>query len=214
MIDAFEGRDIAVADVFDAYLHAEFLSEKRVILKLRGVFADIMCQVNSEYIGHIVHEVDRKGRQVKTLYIRVLRALYGCLKLALLWYKLYSSTLVKLGFEIHLYDKCFANKMINGKQYTIVFYIDDNKISHADENAVTNIIETLSSYFGELTESRGNNHDNLGMYIELKNRKVHVGMKDQMLEAIEWGGNQKGWMPPTPANADLFSVDEQAVSLN
>ena len=132
MIDAYGGRDVVVADAPGAYLHTEFPPEKRVILKLRGVFVDIMCQVNSEYNGHIVYEVDKRGCQVKTLYVHVLRALYGCLESALMWYELYSSILVELGFEINSYDKCVANKIINGKQCTIIFYIDDNKISHID----------------------------------------------------------------------------------
>ena len=69
MIDAYEGIDIAVADVSGAYLHAEFPAGKRVILKLRGTFVDIMCEVNAEFNEHIVYEVDEKGRQVKTLYV-------------------------------------------------------------------------------------------------------------------------------------------------
>ena len=78
-----------------------------------------------------------------------------------------------------------ANKVINGKQFTIVFYVDDNKISHIDANVMTSIIKTLSDYFGDLTVSRGNKHDYLGMNVELKDGKVHRGMKDQILEAIE-----------------------------
>ena len=31
--------------------------------------------------------------------------------------------------QINPYDRCVANKMINGSQCTIVFYVDDNKIS-------------------------------------------------------------------------------------
>ena len=54
MFDAFENRDVAVADVPRAYLYAEFPAEKRVILKLCGTFVNIMCQVNSEYNDHIV----------------------------------------------------------------------------------------------------------------------------------------------------------------
>lgn len=49
---------------------------------------------------------------------------------ALLWYELYSMVLEDMGFELNPYDKCVANKTINGKQCTIAFYVDDNKISH------------------------------------------------------------------------------------
>ena len=115
MIDAYEYRDVAVVDVPGAYLHAAFPEDKKVVLKLSGVFVDIMCGVNPEYTQHIVYETSKKGRKFKCLYVKVLRALYGCLESALLWYQLYSSTLEKLGFVINPYDRCVANKLINGK---------------------------------------------------------------------------------------------------
>ena len=46
LIDTKEGRDIAVTDIPGAYLQAIFPPEKRVILKLNGIFVDIMRLVN------------------------------------------------------------------------------------------------------------------------------------------------------------------------
>ena len=99
VIDAWEDRDIAVADIPGAYLHAEFPTDKRVILKMKGVFVDIMVDVNPDFKQHIVYERNRKGKEIKCLYVRVLRALYECLESALLWYDLYSTTLKGMGFE-------------------------------------------------------------------------------------------------------------------
>ena len=82
-----------------------------------------------------------------------------------------------MGFKINNYDKCVANKIIDGKQCTIVFYIEDNKISSVNPQVVSNIIYELSNYFGKLTVSRGMKHDYLGMDIEIKNRLVHIGME-------------------------------------
>ena len=49
VIDAYEGRDVAIADVPGAYLHDEFPQSKNVILRMRDVFVDIMCDINKEY---------------------------------------------------------------------------------------------------------------------------------------------------------------------
>ena len=49
VIDAHEGRDIAIADVPGAYLHAEFQESKNVILRMTDIFVDIMYEVNKEY---------------------------------------------------------------------------------------------------------------------------------------------------------------------
>ena len=75
--------------------------------------------------------------------------------------------------------------MINDKQCTIVFYVDDNKISHVDKIAFTEVLKEMSGNFGDLTVSRGSKHDFVGMDIEIKNKMVHISMKGQVEEAIE-----------------------------
>mmetsp|Transcript_17995 Transcript_17995/g.23319 ORF Transcript_17995/g.23319 Transcript_17995/m.23319 type:complete len:119 (+) Transcript_17995:695-1051(+) len=70
----------------------------------------------------------------------LLRALYGCIESALLWYKLYVETLRGMGFQVNPYDRCVANKIIKGKPYTICWYVDDNKVSHEDGEVVTWIL--------------------------------------------------------------------------
>jgi len=42
-----------------------------------------------------------------------------------------------MGFEINPYDSCIANKIIDKKQCTIAWYVDDMKISHANQDVVT-----------------------------------------------------------------------------
>lgn len=51
-----------------------------------------------------------------------------------------------MGFKINPYEKCIANKMINGKQCTIAWYVDHNKVSHEDPNVVTEIINEIETY--------------------------------------------------------------------
>ena len=138
IIDAYEGRTVGIFDVPGAYLHAEIPKGKTVLMKLRGEFVDIMCKVNPKYTEYTHME---NGKRV--LYLRVLRAIYGCIESALLWYELFSSTLVNMGFIINPYDKCIANKIINGKQCTIAWYVDDVKVSHMEEKVVNEIIESI-----------------------------------------------------------------------
>ena len=44
---------------------------------------------------------------------------------ALLWYRLFSSDLMAIGFEINPYDPCVMNRIMEGKQHTVKFHIDD-----------------------------------------------------------------------------------------
>ena len=84
---------------------------------------------------------------VPVLYVQLMNALYGTLKAALLFYKKLVNDLKSIGFIINPYDFCVANKFINGKQMTIIWHVDDLKISHVDGNEITKIIEWLKSKY-------------------------------------------------------------------
>ena len=124
-VDAMEEQEVGTADVPGAYLQADM--DDHVILKMTGRSVDALCQTNKSY-----KEFVRTERGKKVIYLRLKKALYGCIKSAMLWYNLFTENLTEMGFEINPYDTCVANKMINGKQYTIVWYVDDLKVSHVE----------------------------------------------------------------------------------
>ena len=85
-------------------------------------------------------------------------ALYGTLKAALLFWKKLTASLKLRGFVINPYDWCIANKDIDGKQCTIVWHVDDLKISHVNSRVVDEIITSLNAEYGkvgEMTVRRG-----------------------------------------------------------
>ena len=53
------------------------------------------------------------------------------------------------GFERNPYNFCVVNKVVNGKQFTVVWYVDDLKLSHVDSSAVDSMIETVKQEFGK-----------------------------------------------------------------
>ena len=66
-------------------------------------------------------------------------------------------------------DSCTFNKMIMGSQLTIVFHVDDCKISHLKESVIEGLLEKLSNRFGNetpLSVTRGAAHDYLGLTID------------------------------------------------
>ena len=84
-------------------------------LKLKGTFMDIMCNINLEHKNNVRYE-----KLQKVLYMLVFCAIYGCIELALQWYKLYLEKLTEKGLKLNLYEICVANKLVNGKQYDLV----------------------------------------------------------------------------------------------
>jgi len=107
---AFEKRDVAVFDVPGAYLQADLPDVKFALLKFEGQFVDIMAEVNPDFASSVRYE---RGRKV--LYCRILKAPYGMIESALLWYTLYADVLKQQGFKLNKVDKCVANKVVNGK---------------------------------------------------------------------------------------------------
>jgi hypothetical protein len=116
------------------------------------------------------------------LYVELLKALYGTLRAALLFWKLLSSKLILWGFTINPYDWCVANKMIDGKQCTVLWHVDDLKISHVSEDVNTDVIKRINDEFGKeapITITRGKVHNYLGMTLDYSEKgKVKIKMLD------------------------------------
>ena len=83
-----------------------------------------------------------------------------------------------MGFKLSPYDPCVANKIINGSQSTICWYVDDNKISHKNSKVVNNIIKKLEQKYGKMTTTRESEHNFLGMGLKCKGKKVSINMKN------------------------------------
>ena len=87
-------------DVPGAYLNADIPEDKFILLKIEGEFVDIMCEVKPKHRENLC-----VYNGVKVLYLRLLRALYGYMESALLWYDIYSNTLKSHGLFINPCDR-------------------------------------------------------------------------------------------------------------
>jgi hypothetical protein len=182
-MDGKEKRDVATCDIEGAYLNVTMKGEETVIVVYEGDMVDYIVACNPEKYGPFVH-ITATGK--KLLYVELLKALYGCIKSALLWYRMLAKTLTKLGFKLNPYDPCVANKMINGKQCTFCWYVDDLKISHVDPTVVTQVIEELEKQYGKMVVKRGDTHVYVGMNVHfLGNGEVKITMSDYIKECLE-----------------------------
>ena len=127
------------------YLHTFLSKNKNILMVLRNEFIDIMCEVNSDYTRHVIH---LKNRKKILLYMKFLCTIYSCIESALYWYNIFSTTLRDKRFFINPHDRWVVNKIISNKQYTIVWYVDSNKLSHKDPEVVRSVLETIEYYFG------------------------------------------------------------------
>ena len=82
VVDAKEGREVAILDIANAFLHAE--NDERILMLLRGKLAEMMVKIDPSLYRKYV-TFSQKG--VPMLYVRLSKALYGMLRAALLFYK-------------------------------------------------------------------------------------------------------------------------------
>jgi hypothetical protein len=119
-----------------------------------------------------------------------------------------------MGFEINPYDKCVANKVIEGTQYTVCWYVDDNKVSHANDDVNTMIADEVEKKFGKLARTTGAKHTFLGMDIELLgDKKVAIATPQDINEAIEDFGEDLKTDAVNPAKSKLFIINHESECL-
>jgi len=167
--------------------------------------------VNPKYEKFVVIE---NGKKV--LYLQLLKALYGCVQSTLLWYNLFTNTSVHMGFKLNRYALCVANSQIKGKQCTVAWYVDNNKILRVDDTVVTDIIEKIEAKFGKMTVTRGKHHVFLDMDITFNDNDgtVTILMKEYLKEAIANSSMDASKVAPTPTKKDLFTVDDGSEQLD
>ena len=165
IIDAQEKREVVTVDIPGAFMHSDM--DELVHMKLDGPMAELLVRVDPKKYERFITK-DHNGKEV--IYVELTKALYGTMQAALLFWENLSLFLVnELGFELNKYDRCVANKMINGKQCTIIWHVDDLKMSHVSSAVLDHIIDKLNQKYGKeapLTVNRGKTHEYLGMTID------------------------------------------------
>ena len=112
-----------------------------------------------------------------------------------------------------------ANKTVNDKQLTIVWHVDDLKVSHVDKKVVDNFIkwlrDTYENNIGTVKVKRGKKFDYLGMTLDFsKPDKVKIDMREYVKKMIDDFPNLKKGKAKTPAANHLFNVREDVKKLS
>ena len=176
VIDSMEGRNVVVLDVPGAFMQAEI--DELVHVRFTGAMVILLLEIDHEmYKDYVIIE---KGERV--MYMELLKALYGTLRAArLFWQKLSKQLIDEWGFIPNKYDDCVVNKMVNGQQMTVIWHIDDLKVSHMDTTEVEKFVRQMEETFGKdtpLTVSRGQVHDYLGMTLDFCTKgEVQINME-------------------------------------
>ena len=185
-----------------------------VHMLLEGTIAELIVELEPKLYRKYIW---RNKSDKPMLYVKLRKALYGTLQAALLFWELLSNTLKEWGFKVNDYDQCVANKTINGRQCTIIWHLDDLKISHVDKEVVEDIIKMLNKKFGKespLTTTRGRVLEYLGMTLDYSTKgKVKISMYDYIDKLLTELPSDMNGSARTPAASHLFNVNKDAKKL-
>jgi hypothetical protein len=237
IVDAKENRETAVINIPNAFIQTVVEEKsKQVIIRIIGMLVDFLCKITPDIYKDYV-TTGKNG--AKQLLVECLNAVYGMMVASLLYYKKFTKSLAIDGFERNPYNPCVWNKLIDGKQCTICFHVDDCKISsHTSKKVIYDIIDWLrrdyESIFedgsGAMTVHHGKVHKYLGMMLEFNTkRQVKILMVDYVKEVVAaWDNtpkhNNDGFTEvkskrarksrSSAAPEDLFKVNKDATKLN
>eukprot|EP00804_Cyclotella_cryptica_P005141 CCRYP_018676-RA/>CCRYP_018676-RA protein AED:0.47 eAED:0.17 QI:0/0/0/0.75/0.33/0.25/4/0/800 len=202
-VDAVELRDIVTLDILGAFLHADL--DEDMIMVLRGELAELMAKVKPKlYRPYIVTTL--QGESI--LYVKMQKAMYGLLRSALLFYLKLRRDLEAFGFVVNDYNPCVANKIVNGMQMTVMWHVDDLKVSHRDGKKITKLLVYLGQIYGPgITVNRGRRHDYLGIDFDFSEDGVaHLTMTKHLEKIFEDFPEEIGKECTLPASEHLFEV--------
>ena len=144
VVDAWENRKVAVLDVPGAFMQVDM--DELVHMCFHGEMVDKLLEINHGLYSSYVTE--EKGEKV--MYVELLKALYGTLRAArLFWEKLQAKLVNDWGFVPNRYDSCMVNKQVNNKQLTVAWHVDDLKVSHEEEKVLDEFIGMMEKEFGQ-----------------------------------------------------------------
>ena len=208
-LEAQEGRDVATFDIPNAFIQTPVEERDaqgdRIVMKIRGAMVNMLVELDPSY-----QEFVTKENNQPILYVHIQRAIYGMLMSGLLYYKKFRASVERIGYKVNPYDPCVANKIIDGKQHTILWHVDDVKSSHMDPKVNDKFHEWLQQEYGqikEITATRGKIHAYLGMTLDYSDPgKVKVDMRDYVKAMIEEFPKKLAGTTPDPANDQLYKI--------
>lgn len=207
VIDAMESREVAVLDVQGAFMQADM--DELVHVRFTGKMVELLLDIDPEMYKTCVP----RERGEKVMYVELLKALYGTMQAARLFWEKLSSKLQELGFKINWYDPCVANKMVNDKQLTVAWHVDDLKVLHVDVTVVDGFIAQMEQEFGKETpinQSQGKVHDYLGMNLDFTHPgKVCVNMTEYIRMVLNNALDDMKGKDATPAANHLFIMNNE-----
>jgi hypothetical protein len=203
---AAKGKAVASMDIGGAYLNASMASTGiQVEMIIEPRLATVLADLDPTYHPYL--------RRDGSVCVRLIKALYGTVEAAKLWYDHITGILHGRGFVSNPYDKCVLNKIMpDGTTITIVLYVDDLLVTCVNLDHIRDLQTFLMSKFPEVSFHAGEVVEYVGMTIDFRSKpKAAVVTMKQMTDDIIVTSMLKQYKTHSPAADALFDVEESAL---
>jgi hypothetical protein len=198
-----EGRILSTTDIGSAYLNCDI--DTAVIMMMDVPLARIVCALWPA----MTTSLDIKGRA----YVRLKKALYGCVQSSKLWYERLRAELEKIGYSVSPLDDCVFNKMFGTIQSTLLVHVDDILCASEHRPAHDELRIHLEKAFVDVNFETGLKLSFLGMTISTETEgRVVISMQGFVDEFVnDYPGDR---IVSSPSNGDLFVIEDSDVVAN
>ena len=103
------------------------------------------------------------------MYTEYKEAIYGTLEASLLFWEKPSKILEEIGYQRNEYYWCIMNKIINNKQRTILWHVDELNTPHVEPTVISSVLAEIDAEYGKIekmTITWGKVHKYLGTKID------------------------------------------------
>lgn len=192
---------IATMDIGGAYLNAPMDDE--VYIQLNPTLSNYAIQCDSNL---------RNYKDNNKLYMKLEKAMYGCIQSSKLWYNTLVKALIDIGYTRTNTDECVFILTRSGKKCIIALYVDDILAVSKDKDLIDYTRIELKKKFNDVTYDDGNDLSYLGLHINTENDKVTLSMKKYIEDILK--DNKFTKSVSTPSTRSLFEDSDYRMMLS
>ena len=199
--------DIVTADITGAFLESILPADDIVYMYLSKDAVDELKKIDTNIHEYILED----GR----VLVKLLRALYGTIQAAMLWYKLLKKIILEYGFVQHTNDRCVFILKKDGVIFIVGFHVDDLLMVCKNKNLISHFIAYLLGKFTNVTVHEGRQQTYLGMMINMEEEGViSVSMDGYVSSVLDMYDLPVDVKVNDPQTDDIFNVDKDSNMLN
>ena len=198
---------IATADITGAYLESSLEPNDIVYMFLSKDSVDQLKKLDPKIIKHVMAD----GRAL----VRLLKALYGTIQAAKLWYRKLKEIFTSYGFRQHPHDQCVFVYVRNGILMVVGFHVDDLLMICKERNMIDDFIAYLLTCVTNVTVHYETQQTYLGMLISKEDDNTVCISMDGYIEKVLMVYNlSEDQTVKDPQQDNIFKIDVQSPILN